>query len=109
MYFCSCPNRRKHSVTTADGHTHHRPFVHPSTQRRHWAMKSAKQDLSFRNKFAHQHFINEIEELPMPHSQDNEELNSNGEDHEQNTHGTLNLDIIFQFLLFYFNIILADD
>ncbi|MBW0471068.1 hypothetical protein O181_010783 [Austropuccinia psidii MF-1] len=57
-------------------------------------MESAKQDLSFRNEFAPQHFLNEIEKIPMPHSQDDEELNSNGEDHEQNTHVTLNSNII---------------
>ncbi|MBW0509491.1 hypothetical protein O181_049206 [Austropuccinia psidii MF-1] len=109
MDFCSCPNCRKHSVTTADGQTCHGLFVHPSTQRRHWAMELAKQDLSFRNEFAPQHFLNEIEEIPMPHSQDNEESNSNGEDNEPNTHGTLNSNIICTFLWFYFYMILADD
>ncbi|MBW0551230.1 hypothetical protein O181_090945, partial [Austropuccinia psidii MF-1] len=79
---------------SADGQTRHGLFVHPSTRRRHWAMESAKQDLSFRNEFDPQHFPNEIEEIPMPHSQDDEESNSNGEDHEPNTHGTLNSNII---------------
>ncbi|MBW0461099.1 hypothetical protein O181_000814 [Austropuccinia psidii MF-1] len=63
-------------------------------------MESAKQDLSFRNEFAPQHFLDKIEKIPMPHSQDNEESNSNGEYHEQNTHVTLNSNIIF--LIFYF-------
>ncbi|MBW0484153.1 hypothetical protein O181_023868 [Austropuccinia psidii MF-1] len=62
-------------------------------------MESAKQDLSFRNEFAPQNFLNEIDGIPMPHSQDDEELNSNGEDHEPKTHGTLNSNIICTFSL----------
>ncbi|MBW0530193.1 hypothetical protein O181_069908 [Austropuccinia psidii MF-1] len=95
MDFFSCPNCREHSVTTADGRTCHGRFFHPSTRRRHWAMESAKQDLSVRNEFAPQYFLNEIEEIPMPHSQDDEESNRNGEDHEPNTHGIFNLNIIY--------------